>query len=107
MGKFLVMDWGLAKILREEEAPGDRIEGFEEAVNLTQSAGPVTLEGRIMGTPNFMAPEQAAGQVSEVDERTDIYALGATLYDILTLRPPILGENVSAHENGPACAHQK
>jgi len=48
-----------------------------------------------MGTPMFMAPEQALGKIDELDGRTDIYALGAILYNILTLRPPIQGKTVN------------
>jgi len=55
----------------------------------------MTREGQVMGTPCFMAPEQALGKVDELDERTDIYALGAILYNILTLRPPFGGSTVA------------
>ena len=51
----------------------------------------MTMEGQILGTPSFMAPEQAEGKVDQIDARTDIYALGAILYNILTLRPPVEG----------------
>ena len=53
-----------------------------------------TMEGEIMGTPQFMAPEQALGKIDAIDARTDIYALGAILYNILTLQPPITGKNI-------------
>lgn len=56
----------------------------------------VTVDGQVLGTPAFMAPEQALGRVTQLDARTDIYALGAILYNILTLRPPV--EGASAHE---------
>jgi eukaryotic-like serine/threonine-protein kinase len=52
-----------------------------------------TLEGRIMGSPQFMAPEQAEGRINDIGERSDIYALGGILYNILTLSPPVDGEN--------------
>ncbi len=54
-----------------------------------------TLDGQIMGTPNFMAPEQATGQIEKIDGRTDIYALGGILYNILTLRVPIAGKSLT------------
>ncbi|MFH0879770.1 MAG: serine/threonine-protein kinase, partial [Lentisphaerota bacterium] len=54
-----------------------------------------TAHGRIMGTPAFMAPEQVQPSEQGIDTRTDVYSLGAVLYSILTLRPPMTGENLS------------
>ena len=51
----------------------------------------LTMDGQIMGTPAFMAPEQAEGKIDQIDPRTDIYALGGILYNILTLHHPIEG----------------
>ena len=85
-GEVLVMDWGLAKVLGEKEstnAGGSR-------VNDTGDYG-MTMEGEVMGTPQYMSPEQAMGMVAELDPRSDIYSLGGILYAILTLRPPIEG----------------
>ena len=55
----------------------------------------LTMDGIVMGTPQYMAPEQAEGKIDELDERADVYALGGILYSILTLRPPVTGK--SAH----------
>ncbi len=52
-----------------------------------------TMDGAIMGTPNFMAPEQASGQNSKINNLSDIYALGGVLYNILVLRVPISGKS--------------
>ena len=52
-----------------------------------------TMSGQVAGTPAYMAPEQARGQIDQLDERTDIYALGAILYEILTGRAPYVGSS--------------
>ncbi len=57
----------------------------------TDSAG-MTVEGNILGTPAYMSPEQARGNAFEVDRRTDVYGLGALLYEMLTGKPPFTGE---------------
>jgi serine/threonine-protein kinase len=70
-GRLRVTDFGLAKIL--------------------QSDGNVTRSGAIVGTPCYMSPEQAAGKVGEVGPASDLYSLGAILYEMLTGRPPFPG----------------
>ncbi|MDI1442713.1 serine/threonine-protein kinase [Polyangium sp. 6x1] len=55
-----------------------------------------TVSGALMGTPAFMSPEQAAGKVRSLDRRTDVYCLGATLYDVLVGRPPIVADALAA-----------
>ena len=78
-GETVVIDWGLAKDLAEEDAPsGDG--------PLARAGEGLTLQGAIVGTPSYMPPEQAAG--SAVDERADVYAIGAMLYHLLAAVPP-------------------
>ncbi len=85
-GEVLVLDWGLAKRTSEVEALGD------DAIPADLAPG-ITLDGTVVGTPAYMAPEQAEGRVSDVDEKTDVYALGAILYEILTRVPPFEGDD--------------
>src|SRR5439155_19750220 len=71
-----VSDFGLAKLVKDQ--PASR--------NLTEP-------GQAMGTPSYMAPEQAWGKVHALAPATDVYALGAILYEMVTGRPPFEGEN--------------
>ena len=86
-GEVMVMDWGIAKILNQPET---------DSPTGTLGSNSGTQYGTVMGTPSFMAPEQAEGRLDAINERTDIYSLGAILYNILTLRPPITGEGTNA-----------
>ena len=102
-GECLVMDWGLAKVGaaktrtgRWEGANRPADEKLEEMVKSArqETVGSRTLDGALLGTPHYMAPEQAAGEIQKIDARSDIYALGAILYEILTLKPPVEGRTI-------------
>ena len=91
-GEVLVMDWGLAKNLGEKETLQDGSLGYRQAPSPPDEDDyGATLDGEVLGTPQYMSPEQAQGRQTELDERSDIYSLGAILYSILTLRPPVEG----------------
>src|SRR5262249_23084373 len=88
---------GQATVGRAADAPDScslgsltpKITDFGLAKSLAAGLG-MTQTGEILGTPNYMAPEQAAGRSREVGPATDVYALGAILYECLTGRPPFL-----------------
>jgi len=84
-GEVLVMDWGVAKVLTESEPP--------PPASPEHRAGDTTgtQQGTILGTPAYMSPEQARGDLAALSEQTDIYALGAILYFLLTGRAPFDG----------------
>jgi serine/threonine protein kinase len=95
-GEVLVMDWGLAKDIAPTGEGSAPLESLAEDAQTLESrsefAAPTdahTLMGDILGTPQYMPPEQARGDVDLLDERADIYSLGAILYHILTLEPPV------------------
>ncbi len=67
-----------------------RLADFGLAKNMHEDDG-LTMTGQVMGTPSYMAPEQAAGKLDEISNRTDVYSLGATLYALLAGKPPFSG----------------
>jgi serine/threonine protein kinase len=95
------MDWGLAKVLGQETpATGDTLPPEQTRawteVSPTPEAGSHTQAGSLVGTPAFIPPEQAAGELGKVDERADVFGLGALLAAILTGKPPYIGESFEA-----------
>jgi serine/threonine protein kinase len=87
-GETLVVDWGLAKELKVSSHPTDT--SLEE---LPRRDGDQTLQGTVLGTPAYMPPEQA--QAAIVDERADVYALGALIYFMLAGVPPYSGDSAA------------
>lgn len=87
-GEVVVLDWGLAKLEGTSEEATEA-----PPVAIDQDEGPLTLQGHAVGTPGYMAPEQAMGRIDLIDCRTDVYGLGAMLYHLLTGKPPFKGEN--------------
>ncbi|MFN0245567.1 MAG: WD40 repeat domain-containing serine/threonine protein kinase [Kofleriaceae bacterium] len=90
LGETIVIDWGLAKVIGEEDEPtqilGVPLQGVTEGDTMGVERVLTTRAGIVFGTPGFMAPEQLRG--GPVDPRWDVYALGATLYHLLSKKPP-------------------
>ncbi|MCP3916656.1 MAG: protein kinase [bacterium] len=92
-GEVYVMDWGLAKIQGADERPlpaaSERVQSDRAAHTSSSSASYLsTLDGSVLGTPAYMPPEQARGRQQDVGPHSDVYAIGAILYECLTSRAP-------------------
>src|SRR5262249_22921115 len=84
-GEVVVLDWGLARVLGRPDDPA--------LAPVVLDAGPDGTAAGVMGTPACMAPEQARGEVERLDRRTDVFGLGALLYEVLTGQPPYRDED--------------
>lgn len=85
-GEVIVLDWGLAKYIGEEEGKS-HIEELEG----TYTGEDISRDGSMIGTPAYMSPEQAGGEGGVISPRSDLYSLGAILYQILAEEPPYYG----------------
>ena len=108
-GEVLIMDWGLAKVMASVsgDASADQVSAaIEESLSAKQVSGHeftravpdpfnpgalapenATAHGTVLGTPGYMAPEQASGEIGLIDQRTDVFALGSILNDLLQEKP--------------------
>jgi serine/threonine protein kinase len=93
-GEALVVDWGLAKAMNRQEVGS----GAEERplVPSSASGSAETLPGSALGTPAYMSPEQARGDMEQLGPRSDVYSLGTTLYCLLTGKPPAEDDDIGA-----------
>ncbi len=95
-GEVQVMDWGLAKRMVEAERPPSAGADVQDGSTHGRNDHPTTQCGSVMGTPAYMPPEQARGEMDDVDARSDVFALGAILCEILTGTPPYTGQTTTA-----------
>ncbi|MBI3845444.1 MAG: tetratricopeptide repeat protein [Planctomycetes bacterium] len=103
-GEVQVVDWGMGKVLGQGGIADERNARSRAAVSIiatvrSESQGSDSLVGSVMGTPAYMPPEQARGAVNDLDERCDVFSLGAILCEIVTGQPPYVGDALTKAVN--------
>jgi formylglycine-generating enzyme required for sulfatase activity len=108
-GEVYVMDWGLARVMGRQDVHdirlklGDPTESLRTARREEREETPdsplVTMDGNVVGTPAYMSPEQARGEIHLLSPRSDVYSIGAMLYHLLTGQTPYVpsGARLSKH----------
>jgi len=106
-GEVNVLDWGVAKIRGAADIAASDPEQAEADFAPPSRAAGSTRAGTILGTPGFMAPEQARGDIDAIDGRADVYALGCVLFELLALEPLHQGRTTQALLVSTITGHQE
>ncbi len=111
-GEVHLMDWGLAKVMGREEAPIETAEPKSvQYVRSDRTSEPetpdsplLTADGDVIGTPAYMSPEQGAGDLNALGPATDVYSIGAMLYQLLSGEIPYMPKGLKLHNYDVLCA---